>query len=40
VAERTGYRQEGLLRSWLLTPLGRRDCLMFSLLPSDPPQSR
>jgi RimJ/RimL family protein N-acetyltransferase len=40
VAERAGYRQEGLLRCWLLTPSGRRDCLMFSLLPSDPPQSR
>lgn len=35
VAERAGYRREGLLRAWLSTPSGRRDCVMFSLLPSD-----
>jgi RimJ/RimL family protein N-acetyltransferase len=36
VAARAGYkREEGLLRAWYPTPLGRRDCVMFSLLPSD-----
>ena len=35
VAERAGFRREGLLRSWHPTPSGRRDCVMFSLLPSD-----
>lgn len=35
VAERAGYKREGLLRAWHPTPSGRRDSLMFSLLPSD-----
>jgi RimJ/RimL family protein N-acetyltransferase len=35
VAARAGYKREGLLRAWYPTPLGRRDCVMFSLLPSD-----
>ena len=30
VAERAGYQREGLLRAWLSTPRGRRDCVMFS----------
>ncbi len=37
VAERAGYRREGVLRSWQPTPAGRRDSVMFSLLPSDLP---
>jgi RimJ/RimL family protein N-acetyltransferase len=41
VAERAGFTAEGLLRSWLPTTRGRRDCLMFSLLPADfEPESR
>ena len=36
VAERAGYRREGVLRSYLPTPTrGRRDVVMYSLLPSD-----
>jgi RimJ/RimL family protein N-acetyltransferase len=35
VAERAGFRREGLLRSYLATPAGRRDSVMFSLLPGD-----
>jgi RimJ/RimL family protein N-acetyltransferase len=35
VAARAGFRAEGLLRSWLPTSRGRRDCLMYSLLPDD-----
>jgi RimJ/RimL family protein N-acetyltransferase len=36
VAERAGFTREGLLRAWLPVPGGRRDSLMFSLLPGDP----
>lgn len=32
VAARAGFIREGLLRSWMPTADGRRDCLMFSLL--------
>ena len=35
VAERAGYRREGLFRAWESTSTGRRDSVMFSLLPSD-----
>lgn len=35
VAERVGYQREGLLRAWHPTRTGRRDSVMFSLLPSD-----
>ena len=35
VAERAGFRREGLLRSYLVLQGGRRDCLMFSLLASE-----
>jgi RimJ/RimL family protein N-acetyltransferase len=35
VAERAGFTREGLLRAWLPTPHGRRDSVMFSLLPGD-----
>src|SRR5919201_4056876 len=35
VAERAGFRREGLLRSYLELQGGRRDCLMFSLLASE-----
>lgn len=35
VAERAGFVREGVLRGWLRTPEGRRDRVMFSLLPSD-----
>jgi len=34
VAERAGFTREGLLRAWLPTANGRRDSVMFSLLPS------
>jgi RimJ/RimL family protein N-acetyltransferase len=34
VAERAGFTREGLLRAWLPTAGGRRDSVMFSLLPS------
>lgn len=33
VAERAGFTREGLLRAWLPTADGRRDSVMFSLLP-------
>ncbi len=35
VAERAVYQREGLLRAWHPTRSGRRDSVMFSLLPSD-----
>lgn len=35
VAENAGFTREGLLRSWTPTVNGRRDSLMFSLLPKD-----
>lgn len=34
VAERAGFTREGLLRAWLPTADGRRDSVMFSLLPA------
>lgn len=37
VAERAGFTREGLLRAWLPTAAGRRDSVMYSLLPNDPP---
>ena len=36
VAERAGFTREGLLRSWLPTPDGRRDRLIYSLLADEP----
>ncbi len=33
VAERAGFTREGLLRAWLPTAEGRRDSVLFSLLP-------
>jgi RimJ/RimL family protein N-acetyltransferase len=35
VAERAGFTREGLLRAYLATPRGRRDSVMYSLLPGD-----
>jgi RimJ/RimL family protein N-acetyltransferase len=35
VAERAGFTREGLLRAWLPTSAGRRDSVMYSLLPDD-----
>jgi RimJ/RimL family protein N-acetyltransferase len=36
VAEKVGFRREGVLRSQLLHPDGRlRDSVMFSLLPGE-----
>jgi RimJ/RimL family protein N-acetyltransferase len=35
VAERAGFTREGVLRAYLPIPKGRRDSVMFSLLPSD-----
>jgi len=35
VAERAGFTREGLLRAWLPTSTGRRDSVMYSLLPND-----
>ena len=35
VAERAGFTREGLLRRWTATKNGRRDSVMFSILPSD-----
>lgn len=36
VAEKAGFRQEGLLRRYIeARGRGRRDCLMFSLLPGE-----
>lgn len=37
VAERSGFRQEGLLRSHLSFKGGRRDSLIYGLLPTDLP---
>jgi RimJ/RimL family protein N-acetyltransferase len=36
VAERAGFTREGLLRAWMPSPAGRRDSVMFSLLPDHP----
>jgi hypothetical protein len=36
-AERAGFTREGLLRAWLPTSAGRRDSVMYSLRPDDPP---
>lgn len=36
VAERAGFTCEGCLRAWMPTAAGRRDSVMFSLLPDDP----
>jgi hypothetical protein len=35
VAERAGFLREGLFRAWLRTPAGRRDTVVYSLLPDD-----
>jgi RimJ/RimL family protein N-acetyltransferase len=35
VAEKAGFRREGLLRSYLQLPNGRRDVVMFSLLAEE-----
>ena len=35
VAEKAGFRREGLLRSYLQMPNGRRDVVMFSLLADE-----
>ena len=35
VAERAGFTREGILRAWVPTRDGRRDSVMFSLLPDD-----
>jgi RimJ/RimL family protein N-acetyltransferase len=35
VAERAGFTREGVLRAYLPTRRGRRDLVMFSLLPQD-----
>jgi RimJ/RimL family protein N-acetyltransferase len=35
VAEKAGFTREGILRSQIDFPEGRRDSVMFSLLPSD-----
>lgn len=40
VAERAGFRREGLLRAWHPTRSGRRDSVMFSLIPDDLTRSR
>lgn len=37
VAEKAGFRREGVLRAHLKSRNGRRDSVMFSLLPSDLP---
>ncbi len=37
VAERVGFTREGMLRAWMATRDGRRDSVMFSLLPEDEP---
>jgi RimJ/RimL family protein N-acetyltransferase len=36
VAEKAGFSREGVLRSHTAFPDGRRDSVMFSLLPTDP----
>jgi RimJ/RimL family protein N-acetyltransferase len=35
VARRAGFTREGLMRALMPAPAGRRDCVMFSLLPGD-----
>jgi RimJ/RimL family protein N-acetyltransferase len=35
VAEKAGYRREGLLRAWMELKGTRRDFVMFSLIPED-----
>jgi RimJ/RimL family protein N-acetyltransferase len=35
VAERAGFSREGILRSYMELTGGRRDCVMFSLLPQE-----
>jgi ribosomal-protein-alanine N-acetyltransferase len=35
VAEKAGFRREGVLRSYLQMPHGRRDCVIFSLLADE-----
>lgn len=40
VAQRAGFSQEGLLRSHLPFKGGRRDTLLYSLLPGDPHPAR
>jgi RimJ/RimL family protein N-acetyltransferase len=35
VAEKAGFRREGVMRRWLVTREGRRDSVMFSLLPGE-----
>jgi RimJ/RimL family protein N-acetyltransferase len=35
VAERAGFSREGLLRAWMPTVAGRRDSVMFSMLPGE-----
>ena len=35
VAERAGFTREGILRAWMPTRGGRRDSVMFSMLPGD-----
>jgi RimJ/RimL family protein N-acetyltransferase len=35
VAEKAGFRREGVLRSHIRFPDGRRDSVLFSLLPAD-----
>ena len=35
VAEKAGYRRDGLLRSWMELKGTRRDYVMFSLVPED-----
>lgn len=37
VAARVGYRREGVLRSYVEHKGRRRDLIMFSLLPGEPP---
>ncbi len=37
VAERGGFRREGVLRRYLPTPRGRRDVVIFSLLRDELP---
>jgi len=35
VAEKAGFRREGMLRSWTEIKGSRRDVVMYSLLPDD-----
>ena len=37
VAEKAGATREGVLRSYFLARGTRHDCVMYSLLPDDPP---